>query len=103
MGIATELNLSLTPGVASRLARHPLLTDAKPIRQRVINTYYDTPDQRLRSERVIVRSRQKGATWLSSVRRVALPASRQGDHREWEVVAAPGDLDFSQVDDRELR
>ena len=32
-----------------------------------------------------------------------MPASRQGDHREWEVVAAPGDLDFSQVDDRELR
>jgi triphosphatase len=103
MGIATELNLSLTPGVASRLARHPLLTDAKPIRQRVLNTYYDTPDQRLRSERVVVRSGQKGATWLSSVRRAALPASRQGTPREWETVSAPGQLDFSHVDDSSLR
>lgn len=48
MGVENELNLSLTPGVASRLVKHPLLTDAKPIRQRVINTYFDTPDQRLR-------------------------------------------------------
>ena len=38
MGIETALNLSLTPGVASRLARHPLLTDAKPMREKVTST-----------------------------------------------------------------
>ena len=40
MGIETELSLSLTPVVARRLARYPLLTDDRPVRQRVINTYF---------------------------------------------------------------
>jgi inorganic triphosphatase YgiF len=60
MGIETELNLSLTPGVASRLPRHPLLTDAKPMREKVTKTYYDTPDQRLQRERVVVELPQAG-------------------------------------------
>lgn len=82
MAIETELNLSLTPGVASRLAKHPLLTAAKPIRQRVVNTYYDTADQRLRRERVIVRHGRQGATSLSSIRREAPSQGRQAGHGE---------------------
>jgi len=103
MVTATELNLSLTPGVASRLARHPLLTDAKPTRQRVINTYYDTPDQRLRRERVVVRHGRKGATWLSSVRRVPAPEKRLPGQGEWETSGHPDELDFSHVEDGSLR
>jgi triphosphatase len=103
MGVENELNLSLTPGVASRLLKHPLLTDARPIRQRVINTYYDTPDQRLRRERVVVRYRKKGSTWLSSVRRMTVSESRHTEPSEWEMVVAPGKLDFSHVADGTLR
>jgi triphosphatase len=103
MVIETELNLSLTPGVASRLAKHPLLTDARPIRQRVVNTYYDTADQRLRRERVIVRHGRKGTTSLSSIRRESLPEGRPAGHGEWELVGTPGELDFSQVKDGTLR
>ena len=103
MAIETELSLSLTPGVASRLAKHPLLTAAKPIRQRVVNTYYDTADQRLRRERVIVRHGRLGATALSSIRREAPSQGRQAGHGEWELVGTPGELDFSQVKDGTLR
>jgi len=104
MGIETELSLSLTPGVASRLARHPLLTDARPVRQRLINTYYDTPDLRLQRERVVVHYRKKGATWLSSVGRVASSTSRAAGYGEWEIAGEPGgELDFSQVSDSALR
>lgn len=98
-----ELNLSLTPRVANQLVKHPLLADVTPIRQRVLNTYYDTPDQRLRHERVVVRYGKTGSTWLSSVRRVALDESGYPGNAGWESVAAPGDLDFSHVDDSSLR
>jgi len=103
MGIETALNLSLRPAVASRLAKHPLLSDAKPIRQRVTNTYYDTADQRLRGERVVVRQDRKGSNWLSSVHRMPLPDGRQRPGSAWETKAAPGPLDFSHVDDDALR
>ncbi|HRD91100.1 MAG TPA: CYTH and CHAD domain-containing protein [Accumulibacter sp.] len=103
MSMETELNLSLTPGVASRLARHRLLSDAKPLRQRVVKTYYDTPDQRLRRERVVVGYRKQGRHWLSSVKRVSSPDGRGAERRQWEMSGTFGDLDFSHVDDGSLR
>lgn len=103
MGIETALNLSLTPGVASRLARHPLLTDAKPMREKVTSTYYDTPDLRLQRESVVVSDRKRGSTRLSSVSRLAQSGIRQAGHREWPLAGAPGELDFSHVADHGLR
>jgi len=103
MGTETELNLSLTPGVASRLARHPLLTEAKPLRQRVVDTYYDTLDQRLRRERVVVGYRKQGSKLLSSVRRVSHPGGRSPGRGQWESNSPLGELDFSQVEDGSLR
>lgn len=78
MNIETELSLSLAPKLAGRLIKHPLLTDSRPVRQRVVHTYYDTPDQRLRRERVIVGYRKQGSAWISSVGRVGLPDGRGG-------------------------
>ena len=103
MGIETELNLSLAPELAVRLLRHPLLTESKPVRRRVVHTYYDTPDQRLRRERVVVGYRKQGSAWLSSVGRVGLPDDSPGANGEREIAGAPGDLDFSHVVDGSLR
>lgn len=103
MSIETELNLSMTPGVASRLVKHPLLTGARPIRQRVIHTYFDTPDLRLQRERVLVQHRKKGAMGMSSVRRLASTESKHSARRVWEVAGDLGELDFSHVDDEGLR
>lgn len=103
MSMETELNLSLTPGVASRLARHRLLTDAKPLRERVVKTYYDTPDQRLRRERVVVGYRKQGRHWLSSVKRVSSAEGLSTGRRHWVTNGSLGDLDFSHVDDGSLR
>jgi len=44
MSMETELNLSLTPGVASRLGTHRVRTEAKPLRQRVVKTAHDNPE-----------------------------------------------------------
>jgi hypothetical protein len=71
MVIQTELCLSLTPGVANRLARHPLLSDSTPVRERIVDLCYDTPDLRLRREQVLVLCRKIGARCLASVSRAA--------------------------------
>lgn len=98
-----ELNLSLTPRGARQLVKHPLLTGVTPIRQRVSNTYYDTADQRLRHERVVVGFGKTGSAWLSSVQRLAPYESRHCRNGGWQSVAAAGELDFSHVDDSRLR
>ena len=103
MEIETELNLSLTPGVASRLAKHPLLTETTAVRERVINTYYDTPDRRLQREHVVVQYRKSGSIWLSSVSRAALSEDRDAEGAQWEVAGEPGEFDFSHVGDSGLR
>ncbi|HNC50968.1 MAG TPA: CHAD domain-containing protein [Accumulibacter sp.] len=99
MGTESELRLSLLPAAASRLIRHPLLAKVEPVRRHVVHTYYDTADQRLRRERVVVRYGKGEAT----VRRFASLGSRQTQRSEWELLGVPGALDFSQVDDSALR
>ena len=55
MALETEIKLSLPASAARRLPAHGLLADSKPLRQKLVNTYYDTPDRRLQRKRVAVR------------------------------------------------
>ena len=71
MAVETEIKLSLPPRAASGLDKHPLLAGSKPLRQRLLNTYYDTPDLRLQRERIAVRYRKKGWQWLFTVKGAA--------------------------------
>jgi inorganic triphosphatase YgiF len=45
MALETEIKLSLPAMRCAPGARTRLLADSKPIRQKLVNTYYDTPDQ----------------------------------------------------------
>lgn len=101
-GVQAAIKLSLSPGIASRLVKHPSLTETTPVRERVINSFYDTPDLRLRREQLVVQHRKKGSTWRSTVSRVALADSgHAGDQRR--EVGAPGDPLFAPVDDGKLK
>ena len=103
MALETEIKLSLPPRAAGRLAAHPLLAGIKPLRQRLLNTYYDTPDLRLQRERIAVRYRKKGWQWLLTVKCAAPSAGGLARRNEWEVPGLPGEFDFSHVDDKKLR
>ena len=103
MAIETEIKLSLPPRAATQLAKHPLLAGIKPLRQRLLNTYYDTPDLRLQRERIAVRYRKKGWQWLFTVKCAAPSAGGLARRNEWEVPALPGEFDFSHVDNKKLR
>lgn len=109
MVIQTELCLSLTPGVANRLARHPLLSDSTPVRERIVDLCYDTPDLRLRREQVLVLCRKIGARCLASVSRAVLTdfaAPKCACPAHWEIAREAGEparFDFSPVTERRLR
>lgn len=103
MALETEIKLSLPPRAAGKLAGHPLLAGVPALRQRLLNTYYDTPDLRLQRERVAVRYRRKGRNWLLTVKCAAPSVGGLAQRNEWEVPARPGEFDFSHVDDAKLR
>jgi len=103
MALETEIKLSLPPRAAGRVAASPLLAGIKPLRQKLLNTYYDTPDLRLQRERIAVRYRKKGWEWLLTVKSAAPSAGGLARRNEWEVAGLPGQFDFSHVDDASLR
>ena len=103
MALETEIKMSLPAGAARRLPAHPLLADSKPLRQQLVNTYYDTADLRLQRKRLAVRYRQKGSEWLLTVKSDAPSPGGLAQRREWEVASQPGEFDFAHVDNMKLR
>ncbi|WP_291012224.1 CYTH and CHAD domain-containing protein [Hydrogenophaga sp.] len=103
MSQETELKLSLRPQDVRRLLSHPLLRQQTPERQRLFNTYFDTPQLTLMGQRIAVRERRIGRrTWLT----VKTAGSTQGGlsrRGEWEGPTRPGEMDFvTLVDDTHL-
>jgi triphosphatase len=103
MALETEIKLSLPASAARRLSAHALLADSKPLRQKLVNTYYDTPDRRLQRKRIAVRYRQKGTEWLLTVKSEAPSPGGLAQRNEWEAPGQPGDFDFAHVDNPKLR
>ncbi|HCN68872.1 MAG TPA: inorganic triphosphatase, partial [Candidatus Accumulibacter sp.] len=103
MGLETEIKLSLPAAAVRQLPAHPLLAENKPLRQKLVNTYYDTPDRRLQRKRLAVRYRQKGQEWLLTVKSDAPSPGGLAQRREWEVPGEPGAFDFAHVDNPKLR
>jgi len=103
MATETEMKLSLSARAASQLRRHVLLLGVPSQGQLLINTYYDTPDCRLRSERLIVRYRQQGGEWLLGVKTAAQLSGGLAQRQEWECPGRPGEFDFSHVDQSAVR
>jgi triphosphatase len=103
MATETEIKLSLSVSAANQLAQHPLLAGLERDRQLLVSTYYDTPDRRLRGERIVVRYRQKGRLWLLAVKTAPLLAAGLAQRSEWEVPGQPGEFNFAHVDSNDVR
>jgi inorganic triphosphatase YgiF len=98
----TELKLSLqAPDLPSLLA-HPLLAGAG-ITQRLLNTYFDTPELALQQARMAVRERLAGTQWLLTVKTAGHSTAGLSRRQEWEGPTTPGALQFDAlVDDTAL-
>lgn len=99
----TELKLALNPRDLPRLLEHPVLTGQAPRSQRLLNTYFDTPDLALMRQRIAVRERQVGRQTLLTVKTAGTSVGGLSRRGEWEGPTRAGTLDFGAlVDDAAL-
>jgi inorganic triphosphatase YgiF len=98
----TELKLSLSEPDLPRLLNHPMLA-ATGSTQRLLNTYFDTPDLALQHRRMAVRERLAGDQWLLTVKTAGRSENGLSRRQEWEAPTTPGALQFDKlVDDASL-
>jgi inorganic triphosphatase YgiF len=98
----TELKLSLSAPELPRLLTHPLLAQAGDT-QRLLNTYFDTPDLALQQRRMAVRERLADEQWLLTVKTAGQSQNGLSRRQEWEGPTTPGALQFNTlVDDATL-
>ena len=98
----TELKLSLNAADLPLLLAHPLLTTGGH-KQRLLNTYFDTPDLALQQRRMAVRERLAGEQWLLTVKTAGQSQNGLSRRQEWEGPTSPGTLQFDTlVDDPAL-
>ncbi|MDR1969328.1 MAG: CHAD domain-containing protein [Burkholderiaceae bacterium] len=103
MSTEIELKLQLDAKNARKLAEHPLLAGLATQRQRLLNTYYDTPDLALHQRRIALRFRRKGTDWLLTVKSAEPASGGLAVRNEWEAQTTPGQFDFTHVDAPELK
>ena len=94
----TELKLGLTPEDLSRLLCHPILSGGSTS-QRLLNTYFDTPELALQQRRMAVRERLAGKQWLLTVKTAGQSQNGLSRRQEWEGPTTPGDLQFDTLVD----
>jgi inorganic triphosphatase YgiF len=98
----TELKLTLAAQDLPRLLAHPLLATTGQ-KQRLLNTYFDTPALALQQARMAVRERRAGDQWLLTVKTAGHSSQGLSRRQEWEGPTTPGALAFDAlVDDEAL-
>jgi len=100
MGREIELKLTIDRADVDRFIHHPLISRylARPVTtKRLVNHYYDTPDQLLRGHHMALRVRWTGDAYIQTLKRKG--RSRNGmtdrEEREWRLEG-PG-LDTALV------
>lgn len=98
-----ELKLALPVRAAPLLRQHPLLQDKASRKRCLRNIYLDTPEQSLRQQRMALRRRLQGDTWLLTLKTAASSTDGLSRRLEWEYPQPPDELDFSPVEAEDLR
>jgi inorganic triphosphatase YgiF len=100
--VETELKLSLSAPDLPRLLAHQMLASPGSS-QRLLNTYFDTPELALQQRRMAVRERMAGTQWLLTVKTAGQSTGGLSRRQEWEGPTTPGALGFDTlVDDASL-
>jgi len=103
MAQETELKLLIQARDVPRLLAHPLLAASPPQKQRLLNTYFDTPTLALMAQRMAVRERRVGRRTLLTVKTAGRSEGGLSRRGEWEGPTLPGQMDFAAlVDDPAL-
>lgn len=105
MAAEIELKLLIDPADVLKLRRMPALktwSAAKPVSQKLLTTYYDTPDLVLRQAGIVLRVRRVGRGWIQTIKGGG--AARAGLHQrmEWESPVVRSTPDLSKITDHDL-
>jgi inorganic triphosphatase YgiF len=100
-----ELKLALptmdSHALAQRLGRLPMLARRKASLERLQNTYYDTPDDALNSQRTALRIRrvesQNHPVWLQTLKMGGNRDSALSQRGEWESTVPGANLEFDKL------
>ncbi len=106
MSSEIELKLLIAERDVWRLVRLPILnavTLKKLPGKRLINTYYDTLDYRLRDSGIAVRLRQSGDKWLQTVKTEGEAIAGLQQRGEWESETSANTFDFKFIADQKLK
>ncbi len=104
MAIEIELKLRLPFASVRHLLAHPFFASQPGQKNRLLNTYYDTPEFDLRKRGIALRLRRKGwALWLMTVKGGDAGVGGLAQRSEREAPTQPGVFDFSIVTDAGLR
>ncbi|HWI28303.1 MAG TPA: CHAD domain-containing protein [Stellaceae bacterium] len=100
--LEVELKFALPAKDLPRLLRHELLAGARPRRQLIASTYFDTPDLALRDRALSLRIRKNGRHYVQTLKAntpaVPVPVERQ----EWQspLTRAKPDLSLPELQER---
>lgn len=92
-----EIKLSLDPGLAPRLRRHPLLAGVKPVVRRLHSIYLDTPSWDLMRRGIAFRVRRMGRRWVQTLKAEAASVGALTRRAEWEVDLPRGHHDLGRL------
>ena len=105
-----ELKLLIDPKHKDALLRHPLLNadaKSKPHEQSLSDTYFDTPDLRLRHSDVGLRVRQVNGGWVQNIKSGGTVHGGVHSRNEWESPVAGPAPELARlrdvVDDKKTR
>lgn len=95
-----ELKLALPSTQIDALFNHPALAGTAPLKQHLINTYFDTPSGDLAKAQVAVRLRQVDNQVLQTVKTAGHGGGGLSSRQEWEWAVTHQQLDATAL--REL-
>ena len=97
MATEIELKLDIDPALIPLLHNHPLLAGLKPTVNQLANTYYDTPDQQLNTQKMGLRTRFNGENWLQTLKTAGQSIDGLHVRDEWETPISDDQLDLNQL------
>ena len=105
MGYEVELKLSIDKVDAKKLHLIPLIVNStlnKPTKNKLISTYFDTPDLILLNAGITFRIRQKASEWIQTIKLAGTANSGLHQRNEWEDLVSACHPDFTKIKDPRL-
>lgn len=99
----TELKLAIAPAATERLGRHPLLDlEREGALERLVATYYDTPERELRRRGASLRVRREHGAWVQTVKWSGQTRGGLHQRHELECELAGPEPDLARIAHPEL-